>query len=151
MWWHSWVVTAACTSTCLWPLAIGKFESSVGPGCRRCQCPCGYGCVIIHTYIHTHKACLTCRRGISAAHGCVAPCSMTWQNQPFMHFQVQQSERWVGIGSTALILQLSTASTVWWIAAIVGSNQQFRIPAAGRVVSSPCNATGYCSLVNNQI
>ena len=28
------------------------FESSVGPGCRRCQCPCGYGYVIIHTYIH---------------------------------------------------------------------------------------------------
>ena len=27
--------------------------SSVGPGCRRCQCPSGYGYVIIHTYIHT--------------------------------------------------------------------------------------------------
>ena len=27
------------------------FESSVGPGCRRCQCPCGYGYVIIHTCI----------------------------------------------------------------------------------------------------
>ena len=25
------------------------FESSDGPGCRRCQCPCGYGYVIIHT------------------------------------------------------------------------------------------------------
>ena len=25
-----------------------------GPGCRRCQCPCGYGYVIIHTYIHTY-------------------------------------------------------------------------------------------------
>ena len=26
-----------------------------GPGCRRCQCPCGYGYVIIHTYIHTYR------------------------------------------------------------------------------------------------
>ena len=25
--------------------------TQVGPGCRRCQCPCGYGYVIIHTYI----------------------------------------------------------------------------------------------------
>ena len=26
----------------------------LGPGCRRCQCPCGHGHVIIHTYIHTY-------------------------------------------------------------------------------------------------
>ena len=30
------------------------FESSLGPGCRRCECPCGYGYVIIHTYMHTN-------------------------------------------------------------------------------------------------
>ena len=34
-------------------LALARvFESSVDPGCRRCQSPCGYGYVIIHTYIH---------------------------------------------------------------------------------------------------
>ena len=39
------------------------FESSVGPGCRRCQCPCGYGYVIdayiyicIHAYMHTRAS-----------------------------------------------------------------------------------------------
>ena len=30
----------------LWPL----LEGSIGPGCWRCQCPCGYGYVIMHTY-----------------------------------------------------------------------------------------------------
>ena len=29
------------------------YAAHTGPGCRRCQCPCGYGYVIIHTYIHT--------------------------------------------------------------------------------------------------
>ena len=29
------------------------FEGSNGRGCRRCQCPCGYGYVIVHTYIPT--------------------------------------------------------------------------------------------------
>ena len=32
----------------------------IGPGCRRCQFPCGYGYVIIHTYIHMP----TCEVGI---------------------------------------------------------------------------------------
>ena len=45
VWWHGWVVTTACTSL--------AFDSSVGPGRRRCQCPCGYGYVIIYAYIYT--------------------------------------------------------------------------------------------------
>ena len=32
-------------------LASGiTMSQQIGPGCRRCQCPCGYGYVIIHTY-----------------------------------------------------------------------------------------------------
>ena len=48
VWWHSWVVTAACTSTCLWEFSRSRLlEVSMSLWIRLCN----------HTYIHTYIVC----------------------------------------------------------------------------------------------
>ena len=48
------------------PCSPVHMQRSNGPGCRRCQCPCGYGYTYIHTYIQTQ---LTAQRGVPANTG----------------------------------------------------------------------------------
>ena len=50
-----------------------------GPGCRRCQCPCGYGYVIIHTCIHG-RGLSSARRHVRHAvlpHGILPACTVS--------------------------------------------------------------------------
>ena len=47
------VFVGVFTGAIVWgPAGVQRLEGATAPGCRRCQCPCGYGYVIIHTYRH---------------------------------------------------------------------------------------------------
>ena len=37
-----------------WLAPAHAFEGLIGPGCRRCQCPCGYSYIITYTYMDYH-------------------------------------------------------------------------------------------------
>ena len=57
VWWHSWVVTAACTSTCLWEFSRSRLpEVSMSLWIRLCN----------HTYIHTY-----CMHGYARVIACM--------------------------------------------------------------------------------
>ena len=58
VWWHSWVVTAACTSTCLSEFSRSRLsEVSMSLWIRLCVITGKIRTVITHTYIHNIYTC----------------------------------------------------------------------------------------------
>ena len=84
-----------------------------GPGCRRCQCPCGYGYVIIHTYgVACVERTACCRIPLKSMHGMTGlPLAERLQIWAQSYVVLRRSHHFMIVGQPASIIRLTYSCT----------------------------------------